>query len=45
MWGCYSSIQMYPDLEAQNNTVHFNEAVQRQFGGTDGLYGKVWWDK
>lgn len=37
--------QMYPDLEAQNNTAHFNEAVQRQFGGTDGLYGKVWWDK
>ncbi|WP_266205988.1 SusD/RagB family nutrient-binding outer membrane lipoprotein [Pontibacter kalidii] len=37
--------QMYPDLEAQNNAAHYNEAVQRQFGGTDGLYGQLWWDK
>ena len=35
----------YPPIEAFNNTVNYNEAVQRQFGGTDGLYGKVWWDK
>ncbi|WP_299754824.1 SusD/RagB family nutrient-binding outer membrane lipoprotein [uncultured Pontibacter sp.] len=37
--------QMYPDLEAQNNAANYNEAVQRQFGGTDGLYGQLWWDK
>ena len=35
----------YPPSELFNNTVNYNEAVQRQFGGTDGLYGKVWWDK
>ncbi|AKD05100.1 SusD/RagB family nutrient-binding outer membrane lipoprotein [Pontibacter korlensis] len=37
--------QMYPDLEAQNNSVNYNEAIQRQFEGTDGLYGQLWWDK
>ena len=34
----------YPDNEEFNNTANYLEAVQRQFGGTDGLYGKVWWD-
>ncbi|WP_276496319.1 SusD/RagB family nutrient-binding outer membrane lipoprotein [Pontibacter litorisediminis] len=37
--------QMYPALEASNNTANYNEAVQRQFGGNDGLYGQLWWDK
>ncbi|SFG02648.1 SusD/RagB family nutrient-binding outer membrane lipoprotein [Pontibacter chinhatensis] len=36
---------MYTATEAANNTANYNEALQRQFGGTDGLYGKVWWDK
>ncbi|GAB3818097.1 SusD/RagB family nutrient-binding outer membrane lipoprotein [Pontibacter rugosus] len=36
---------MYPALEAANNAGSYNAALQRQFGGTDGLYGKVWWDK
>lgn len=37
--------QAYPVEEQFNNTDNYKEAVQRQFGGTDGLYGKVWWDK
>lgn len=37
--------QGYPVDEQFNNTDNWKEAVQRQFGGTDGLYGKVWWDK
>lgn len=37
--------QGYPVDEQFNNTENWKEAVQRQFGGTDGLYGKVWWDK
>ena len=36
---------MYTATEAANNTTNYNAAIQRQFGGTDGLYGKVWWDK
>ncbi|PKV76261.1 SusD/RagB family nutrient-binding outer membrane lipoprotein [Pontibacter ramchanderi] len=35
----------YPANEAFNNTTSYNEAVQRQFGGQDNLYGRVWWDK
>jgi hypothetical protein len=35
----------YPPNELFNNTVNYQAAVQSQFGGTDGLYGKVWWDK
>ncbi|WP_018478516.1 SusD/RagB family nutrient-binding outer membrane lipoprotein [Pontibacter roseus] len=35
----------YPDNEAFNNTSSYNEALQRQFGGQNSLYGKVWWDK
>jgi hypothetical protein len=35
----------YPATEQFNNTVNYNEAVQRQFAGQDNLYGKVWWDK
>ncbi|OKL40396.1 SusD/RagB family nutrient-binding outer membrane lipoprotein [Pontibacter flavimaris] len=37
--------QGYPTEEQFNNTANYNEAVQRQFGGTDGLYGQLWWDK
>ncbi|WP_242693257.1 SusD/RagB family nutrient-binding outer membrane lipoprotein [Sabulibacter ruber] len=37
--------QGYPTTEEFNNTANYKEAVQRQFGGVDGLYGKVWWDK
>lgn len=35
----------YPPNEVFNNTSNYQEAVQRQFGGQDGLYGRVWWDK
>lgn len=35
----------YPANEAFNNATNYREAVQRQFSGTDGIYGKVWWDK
>lgn len=35
----------YPVEEQFNNTENYQEAVQRQFVGTDDLYGKVWWDK
>jgi hypothetical protein len=37
--------QGYPVEEQFNNTDNWKEAVQRQFGGKDDLYGKVWWDK
>ena len=37
--------QSYPPNEVFNNTENYNEAVQRQFGGQDNIYGKVWWDK
>lgn len=33
----------YPTQEAQNNAAHYNEAVAR-LGGTNDLYGRVWWD-
>ena len=35
----------YPDNEAFNNAENYNEALQRQFGGQNTQYGKVWWDK
>jgi hypothetical protein len=35
----------YPPNEVFNNGTHYQEAIQRQFGGQDNLYGKVWWDK
>lgn len=34
----------YPDNEVFNNGVNYEEAVQRQFGGEDSIYGHVWWD-
>jgi hypothetical protein len=34
----------YPTQEQQNNTQHYNEAVQR-LGGNNDLNGHVWWDK
>jgi hypothetical protein len=37
--------QAYPPNEVFNNGTNYQAAVQSQFGGTDGLYGKVWWDK
>jgi len=37
--------QSYPANEAFNNATHYREAVDRQFGGTDDLSGRVWWDK
>lgn len=36
--------QGYPADEQFNNTANYKEAVQRQFGGQDDLYGHVWWD-
>jgi hypothetical protein len=35
----------YPTQEAQNNTDNYNTAIQRAFGGTNDLYGRVWWDR
>jgi hypothetical protein len=37
--------QSYPPNEVFNNADNYKAAVDRQFGGIDGLYGKVWWDK
>ena len=34
----------YPDNEAFNNATNFEEAIERQFGGEDSIYGHVWWD-
>jgi hypothetical protein len=35
----------YPPNEVFNNAVNYQDAVKRQFSGTDGLYGTLWWDK
>ena len=35
----------YPPNEVFNNGANYQAALQSQFGGIDGLYGKVWWDK
>ncbi len=37
--------QIYIETEQFNNTENYNAAVQRQFNGEDGLYGRVWWDQ
>jgi len=34
----------YPPNEVFNNGDNYEEAIQRQFGGADEIYGKVWWD-
>lgn len=36
---------IYIESEQFNNTENYNTAVQRQFGGTESLYGRVWWDE
>lgn len=35
----------YPDDEVFNNEANYREALTRQFGGEDSLYGNVWWDQ
>lgn len=35
----------YPSNESFNNAENYQEAVQRQWGGQNSIYGKVWWDK
>jgi hypothetical protein len=35
----------YPDNEAFNNALNYQDAVTRQFAGSNSQYGKVWWDK
>jgi hypothetical protein len=37
--------QIYTSDEQLNNTENYEEAVQRQFGGENTLYGQLWWDK
>ena len=37
--------QGYPTEEQFLNKSNYNEAVNRQFGGTDDLYGRIWWDE
>lgn len=37
--------QAYPVEEQFNNTENYREAVQRQFGGKDDLYSRIWIDK
>jgi hypothetical protein len=34
----------YPDNEAFNNTANYQEAINRQFAGSNSQNGKVWWD-
>jgi len=36
--------EAYPTQEEQNNAQHYSEAIQR-LGGTNDLYGRIWWDK
>lgn len=36
--------QSYTPDEQLNNTENYNEAVDRQFGGENTLYGRLWWD-
>ncbi|MEX0906506.1 MAG: SusD/RagB family nutrient-binding outer membrane lipoprotein [Balneolaceae bacterium] len=36
--------QSYTSDEAFNNTENYEAAVERQFDGDNGLYGKIWWD-
>ena len=37
--------QIYVETEQFNNTENYMDAVQRQFGGNDGLYEALWWDQ
>jgi hypothetical protein len=34
----------YPANEQFNNAENYQDAVQRQFAGTDNISGRVWWD-
>ncbi|WP_373057058.1 SusD/RagB family nutrient-binding outer membrane lipoprotein [Zunongwangia sp. H14] len=34
----------YPENESFNNETNYEEAIERQFGGDDSIYGHVWWD-
>lgn len=34
----------YTSDEALNNTDNYKSAVQRQFGGENSIYGRLWWD-
>lgn len=36
--------QSYHSNESFNNTTNYEEAIDRQFGGNNGLYEQVWWD-
>lgn len=36
--------QSYTETEAFNNEENYNEAIQRQFSGSDDIYDKIWWD-
>lgn len=36
--------QSYSSDESFNNTENYEEAIDRQFGGENTLYGQVWWD-
>ncbi|MCP9292393.1 SusD/RagB family nutrient-binding outer membrane lipoprotein [Gracilimonas sediminicola] len=37
--------QSYTSDEALNNTQNYEEAIQRQFGGQNSIYGRLWWDQ
>lgn len=37
--------QGYTEQEKFNNEANYQEAIQRQFNGEDGLYNRIWWDK
>ncbi len=37
--------QIYVETEQFNNTENYDAAVERQFGGEESLYGRVWWDE
>lgn len=37
--------QAYTSDEALNNTENYEEAVDRQFGGDNSIYGRLWWDE
>lgn len=37
--------QSYTSDEALNNTENYEEAIQRQFGGQNSIYGRLWWDQ
>lgn len=36
--------QSYTSDEALNNTTNYEDAIERQFGGENTLYGRLWWD-